>query len=122
MLLNIIAIAIKFADLHDTPGRMKAKGAIDAVVDWEQARPFFYYRLKFVHSQSLSPHIQYAYTYNRRRIAEINLRKSLMKADPLLDPSAATQLVAQFKKENIPAAESSKEQPWKAGLWLEEMA
>nr|AOE43261.1 acetyl-CoA carboxylase biotin carboxylase [Rostrostelium ellipticum] len=39
-------VAIKFADLHDTPGRMKAKGVIKEVVPWKSARRYFYYRLK----------------------------------------------------------------------------
>ena len=39
-------IAIQFADLHDTPGRMKAKNVIRSVVEWKTARSFFYYRLR----------------------------------------------------------------------------
>ncbi|KAF2069876.1 hypothetical protein CYY_008806 [Polysphondylium violaceum] len=39
-------IAIKFADLHDTPGRMKAKGVISQVVPWKNARKYFYQRLR----------------------------------------------------------------------------
>jgi hypothetical protein len=38
--------AVQFAALHDTPGRMKAKGVINDIVPWQQARPFFYNRLK----------------------------------------------------------------------------
>lgn len=39
-------IAIHFADLHDTPGRMKAKGVIRQQVAWAQSRAFFYWRLR----------------------------------------------------------------------------
>ena len=39
-------IALQFADLHDTPGRMKAKDAIDGILDWPQSRQFLYYRLR----------------------------------------------------------------------------
>ena len=35
-----------FADLHDTPGRMQAKGVIRSQVPWAQSRSFFYWRLK----------------------------------------------------------------------------
>lgn len=35
-----------FADLHDTPGRMQAKGVIRRQVPWAQSRSFFYWRLK----------------------------------------------------------------------------
>lgn len=35
-----------FADLHDTPGRMKAKGVIRRQVQWAESRTFFYWRLR----------------------------------------------------------------------------
>jgi acetyl-CoA carboxylase/biotin carboxylase 1 len=41
-----LQIAVHFADLHDTPGRMKAKGVIRSQVHWGQSRTFFYWRLK----------------------------------------------------------------------------
>lgn len=39
-------VATSFCDLHDTPGRLLAKGAIRKVVPWDQARSFFYWRLQ----------------------------------------------------------------------------
>lgn len=39
-------IAIQFADLHDRAGRMKAKGAIRDVLEWRNARRFFYWRVR----------------------------------------------------------------------------
>ena len=51
-------LATKFAELHDTPGRMKAKGVIDAVVPCEVSREFFYWRI-------------------RRRLEESSLRKQV---------------------------------------------
>lgn len=51
-------VAIEFAGLHDTPGRMKAKGVISQVVPWAHSRRFFYHRL-------------------RRRMAEHYLHKQL---------------------------------------------
>jgi hypothetical protein len=39
-------VAIEFAGLHDTPGRMKAKGVISQVIPWVQSRRFFYHRLR----------------------------------------------------------------------------
>jgi len=38
-------VATQFADLHDTPGRMQAKGCIQGSVPWAQARQFIYSRL-----------------------------------------------------------------------------
>ena len=35
-----------FADLHDTPGRMEAKGVIRRQVLWAESRAFFYWRLR----------------------------------------------------------------------------
>ncbi|EPE05929.1 acetyl- carboxylase [Ophiostoma piceae UAMH 11346] len=39
-------LAIQFADLHDRAGRMKAKGAIRDVLEWRNARRFFYWRVR----------------------------------------------------------------------------
>jgi len=39
-------VAVHFADLHDTPGRMKSKGVIKKQVDWTASRTFFYWRLR----------------------------------------------------------------------------
>ncbi|TPX19033.1 uncharacterized protein E0L32_011277 [Thyridium curvatum] len=46
-LLPIYAqIAVQFADLHDRAGRMKAKGVIREVLEWQNARRFFYWRVR----------------------------------------------------------------------------
>lgn len=55
-----VQVATEFADLHDTPGRMKAKSCIREVVEWKNARTFFYWRLK-------------------RQLAEFQLRRDLVK-------------------------------------------
>lgn len=39
-------IAIRFAELHDTPGRMRKKQVINDIIEWKTSRQFFYYRLK----------------------------------------------------------------------------
>ncbi|XP_072271466.1 acetyl-CoA carboxylase 2 isoform X2 [Pyxicephalus adspersus] len=39
-------IAVKFADLHDTPGRMQEKGVISDILEWKEARTFMYWRLR----------------------------------------------------------------------------
>jgi acetyl-CoA carboxylase/biotin carboxylase 1 len=39
-------IAISFADLHDTPGRMLHKQVIKDVLEWQSSRKFFYWRLR----------------------------------------------------------------------------
>jgi acetyl-CoA carboxylase/biotin carboxylase 1 len=39
------SVATELAALHDTPGRMLAKGAIRGVVEWRHARRFFFHRM-----------------------------------------------------------------------------
>lgn len=39
-------IALQFADLHDRAGRMQAKGVIRQALRWQNARRFFYWRLR----------------------------------------------------------------------------
>ncbi|KAF2729821.1 hypothetical protein EJ04DRAFT_580361 [Polyplosphaeria fusca] len=39
-------ISIQFADLHDRSGRMQAKGVIRSSLRWQNARRFFYWRLR----------------------------------------------------------------------------
>lgn len=56
-------MSLKFADLHDTPGRMKEKGVIREVVPWKSARRYFYHRL-------------------RRRLAEESLCTRIVNAAP----------------------------------------
>mmetsp|Transcript_27637 Transcript_27637/g.55649 ORF Transcript_27637/g.55649 Transcript_27637/m.55649 type:complete len:1816 (-) Transcript_27637:165-5612(-) len=70
-------IAVQFADLHDTPGRMAAAGVIEAQVDWKTSRSFFYWRL-------------------RRRLAEFELRKQICKADVEQTPLKASATLKQW--------------------------
>ncbi|KAK3934455.1 acetyl-CoA carboxylase [Diplogelasinospora grovesii] len=39
-------VSLQFADLHDRAGRMKAKGVIREVLEWRNARRFFYWRVR----------------------------------------------------------------------------
>ncbi|NXR15784.1 ACACB carboxylase, partial [Semnornis frantzii] len=39
-------VAVCFADLHDTPGRMQEKGVIADILEWRNARSFLYWRLR----------------------------------------------------------------------------
>jgi acetyl-CoA carboxylase/biotin carboxylase 1 len=74
----VLQAAHAFADLHDTPGRMLAKGAISGVVPWRRARSFFYWRL-------------------RRRLAEGALARRLLEAAPqMAAPHAAALLRGWF--------------------------
>jgi len=47
LLLPVYAqVSIQFADLHDRTGRMMAKGTIRKPLQWQNARRFFYWRLR----------------------------------------------------------------------------
>lgn len=70
-------IAERFADLHDAPGRMHAKGVIRDVVDWKNARNYFYRRLK-------------------RRLVESDRRKLIIKASPNISFSEAGKLLKSW--------------------------
>ncbi|XP_039717703.1 acetyl-CoA carboxylase 2 isoform X1 [Pteropus medius] len=39
-------VAVQFADLHDTPGRMLEKGVISDILEWKTSRSFLYWRLR----------------------------------------------------------------------------
>jgi acetyl-CoA carboxylase/biotin carboxylase 1 len=39
-------VATQFADMHDTPGRMTAKGVIRDCVPWATSRTYFYWRMR----------------------------------------------------------------------------
>lgn len=41
-----LQIALQFADLHDRAGRMQAKNTIRKALRWQNARRFFYWRLR----------------------------------------------------------------------------
>jgi acetyl-CoA carboxylase/biotin carboxylase 1 len=56
-------IALQFADLHDRAGRMEAKGTIRKPLQWQNARRFFYWRL-------------------RRRLSEELILKRMIEAQP----------------------------------------
>lgn len=58
-------VAVLFADLHDTPGRMKEKGVISDVLQWKTSRKYFYWRL-------------------RRRLCEQRIINLIREADKLL--------------------------------------
>ncbi|XP_041352027.1 acetyl-CoA carboxylase-like isoform X1 [Gigantopelta aegis] len=39
-------IAVQFADLHDTPGRMEEKGVISGVLQWKRSRSILHWRIR----------------------------------------------------------------------------
>ncbi|KAJ3395827.1 acetyl-coenzyme-A carboxylase [Lobulomyces angularis] len=74
--------AIQFADLHDRPKRMVAKGAINRIVNWSESRKFFYTRLL-------------------RRISEEEIFKEITKADPTLNREKQKLMMSSWFFEDI---------------------
>ncbi|KAJ5888691.1 Acetyl-CoA carboxylase [Penicillium taxi] len=67
-----LQIALQFADLHDRAGRMVAKGVIRKPLRWQNARRFFYWRL-------------------RRRLSEQMIVKRMLTANANPAPRTAAQ-------------------------------
>ncbi|XP_032823616.2 acetyl-CoA carboxylase 1 isoform X2 [Petromyzon marinus] len=70
-------VAVKFADLHDTPGRMHEKGAITDVLEWKTSRTFFYWRL-------------------RRLLLENQARKRILQANPELSEGRVESMLRRW--------------------------
>ncbi|CAG8700153.1 14511_t:CDS:2, partial [Acaulospora colombiana] len=64
-------IALQFADLHDTPGRMKAKDTIRNILEWKDARRYFYWRVR--------RRLHEEYIFRKMREADSNLTRVQMK-------------------------------------------
>ncbi|KAG5461855.1 MAG: ClpP/crotonase-like domain-containing protein [Olpidium bornovanus] len=74
-------IAVHFADLHDTAGRMHAKGAVLRVLEWRSSRRFFYHRV-------------------RRRLLEEQLHREIAAACPAAGRSAAAAFIKSWYLED----------------------
>jgi len=70
-------VAVQFAALHDTPGVMRAKGVISAVVPWAESREFFAKQL-------------------RRRLAQERLKTLALKAHPALGGDELAALLLEM--------------------------
>jgi len=95
-------IAVHFADLHDTPGRMRAKGVIRKQVTWAQSRKFFFWRL-------------------RRRLAEFEVAQTMMDIDnQITTRSAAIEIVKGWFMEHTGSDYDLWNCDRKAMAWLQE--
>jgi acetyl-CoA carboxylase / biotin carboxylase 1 len=82
-------IAVHFADLHDTPGRMQAKGVIRKQVPWAHSRKYFFWRL-------------------RRRLAECEVASTMMEIDATIpDKQTAFQKLHEWHLQSSPASSPS---------------
>lgn len=72
-----LQVALSFAQMHDTPARMLAKGVLQGVVPWRHARAFFAARL-------------------RRRLAEAALLRHIASADGAVDAEEAVLMLRSW--------------------------
>lgn len=70
-------VAIHIADTQDTPERMLAKGCINRIVPWREAREFFYWRLK-------------------RLVAEDMFVKKILNSQDSITPGQAKQMLRRW--------------------------
>jgi acetyl-CoA carboxylase/biotin carboxylase 1 len=87
-------LAVQFADLHDTAGRMKAKGTIRESLDWTHARRYFYWRV-------------------RRRLAEEYIRRRMTAANKNQTRAEQTAtLQTWFGRDTVHSSESELKHIW----------
>uniref|UniRef100_A0A8C4Q2H7 Acetyl-CoA carboxylase n=2 Tax=Eptatretus burgeri TaxID=7764 RepID=A0A8C4Q2H7_EPTBU len=94
-------IAVCFADLHDTPGRMQEKAVVTDVLEWRTSRTFFYWRL-------------------RRLILEDEVKRLILSANPELNHG---QLLSMLRRWFVEAESTVKAYLWdnnqEVVRWLE---
>lgn len=86
-------VAVHFADLHDTPGRMHAKGVIRKQVPWAQSRVYFYWRL-------------------RRRLFEFEMVAAHSQNAGVKDKLTRKQFSAQLREWFVTLSDSGGEEVW----------
>jgi len=79
-------VAVQFADLHDTAGRMKEKGVIREELRWKEARKYMYWRL-------------------RRRLEEEDVIKKVLAVNPTLDRARSLGLISGWFYQDSPGAD-----------------
>eukprot|EP00172_Hildenbrandia_rubra_P004148 Plantae.Rhodophyta-Hildenbrandia_rubra.ctg785.p1 GENE.Plantae.Rhodophyta-Hildenbrandia_rubra.ctg785~~Plantae.Rhodophyta-Hildenbrandia_rubra.ctg785.p1 ORF type:complete len:1318 (-),score=208.85 Plantae.Rhodophyta-Hildenbrandia_rubra.ctg785:470-4423(-) len=94
------SVAAAFCDLHGRPTHMLEKGAIRKIVEWQDSREFFYWRLQ-------------------RRLAEMRIRSLCRRADPDLTDSEVTGLLRNWADHRISdhVITDSSESDDKAGMF-----
>lgn len=70
-------VSVQFADLHDTPTRMKDKGVIRDIIPWTEARTTLFWRL-------------------RRRLLEADMKKKMTARKPLLKDGHAQEMLRRW--------------------------
>jgi len=94
-------MSVKFADLHDTPGRMKAKGVIREVVTWRHARKYFSYRLRRrMFEERWCARMQRAFSSYSHKDALATLHTWIKTANPAIELEDDAMLAAYLGDES----------------------
>lgn len=96
-------IALQFADLHDTAGRMKAKGVIRKPLEWKNARRYFYWRL-------------------RRRLGEEYVFRTMLTANAKLGRQSMQTLLRQWYMADIERESDWEEDDQSVSDWFDNHA
>jgi acetyl-CoA carboxylase/biotin carboxylase 1 len=84
-----LQVAHEFADLHDRAGRMKAKNCIREELQWKNARPFFYWRIRRrIHEDAFKDRLMEA-SGGAMSLAEVNAKVQETLGGDLDDKAAA---------------------------------
>jgi len=84
-------VAAQFADLHDTPGRMKAKDVIIDKISWKESRKFFFHRLRRLITEQ--PFLN--------KIIQSNTKISISEARSILKSIFETETKSAWKSDHI---------------------
>jgi hypothetical protein len=95
-------VAVHFAELHDTPARMKEKGCLREVVPWAEARRYFYWRL-------------------RRRLLEVRLEQQIVAASGprKVEHSRRVAMARRWFAEDHPTSPHLWDEDKEVVAWLE---
>jgi len=93
-------IAVQFAELHDTPVRMKEKGGVKAIVPWTTSRRFIYWRLS-------------------RKMREIKMSQEILSINPSTEAMHIEASLKRWFVEDHPAQPHLWEDDRTVAEWLE---
>ncbi|MEE6508200.1 hypothetical protein FKM82_019789 [Ascaphus truei] len=69
-------VAVCFADLHDTPGRMQEKGVITDILEWKDSRTILYWRLRRL---LLEEGVKREILHANRELSDIHIQSMLRR-------------------------------------------
>ena len=93
-------MAVHFADLHDTPGRMEAKGVIRRQVQWKESRAYFYWRLRR-RLWEFQCYNKYTNSYSNDMNKQSNVNSTAVSTTTAVATSTATTAAVKLTKKEF---------------------